>query len=388
MQFLTDYTQKLKQQNLCREIEQYESIDAAHVKYSGKTYLNLASNNYLGLTHCPAVMRAAVQAIRTGGTGAGAARLITGNHPYYTELEQDLAAFKHTEAVLVFNTGYMANIGVISALAEPDDVIFSDESNHASIIDGCRLTKTHTVIYRHTDMAHLAHCLQQVPCKGKRLIITDGIFSMDGDIAPLPQIVELAEKYSAIVMVDDAHATGVIGPGGRGTAAYYGLNKRIPVQIGTLSKALGSEGGFVAGSHALISYLCNRARSFIFTTGLSPSSVAAAQCALRELTSRPDLVETLQENTQIMRQGLIENGLPLINSTTPIIPVMVGSAQTALTLAANLKNDGLIISAIRPPTVPTGGSRLRIAISAAHHPTELAAAAKTIAAAARRLKII
>lgn len=388
MDFIREYLIQAKQRDLYREPVVYEPLDATHVRLNGQSYLMLASNNYLGLTHCPAVQHAAAAAIMACGTGAGGARLTSGTHPQYLLLEQELARFKGTEAAVVFNTGYMANIGTISALADPEDIIFSDELNHASIIDGCRLAKARTVVYRHRDTGHLAELLQRADCQGKRLIVTDGVFSMDGDMAPLPAIVALAERYQALVIVDDAHATGVIGPNGRGTAAHYGLEGKIHIQIGTLSKALGSEGGFAAGSRDLIHYLVNRARSFIFSTALSASTVAAARACLAELVRRPDLVIKLHENTSFFIEKLAATGLKVENHKTPIIPVLVGPAAIALELSRLLKNDGLIITAIRPPTVPEGASRLRIAVSAAHDRNELAGAVEKIAAAARRLSII
>lgn len=388
MKFLANYLKTARQNDLYRQVTPLEPIDAVHARCGTRVYLNLASNNYLGLTHSPSVKQAAAQAAITHGTGSGGARLITGNHHYYTELEQSLAKFKGTQAAVVFSTGYMANVGVMSALAGPDDVIFSDELNHASIIDGCRLSKGRIVVYRHADTSHLAELLQTTPCPGKCLIVTDGVFSMDGDIAPLPGIVKLTEHWPALIIVDDAHATGVIGPGGRGTAAYYGLEGSVHIQIGTLSKALGAEGGFAAGSSLFMEYLINCARSFIFTTALSPATIAAAHAALKELIARPELIEILRANAQFVRRRLMDAGFDIALGDTPIIPVKVNSAKTALTLAKELKQEGLIVSAIRPPTVPAGASRLRLAISAAHTQQELAEAVTKITAAARRLDII
>ncbi|WP_425060474.1 8-amino-7-oxononanoate synthase [Sporomusa carbonis] len=388
MQFLADFLDQVKAGNLYRQPVVYQPIGPTHIRQEGRTYLLLASNNYLGLTHQPAVRQAAVEAIRLFGTGAGGARLTTGTHPLFKELELELAKFKETEAALVFNTGYMANVGVISALAGPDDVIFSDELNHASIIDGCRLARARVAVYRHADMNHLSELLTSTACSGKRLIITDGVFSMDGDIAPLDQIVTLAESYDAIVIVDDAHATGVIGAGGKGTADYFGLKNRVQVQIGTLSKALGAEGGFVAGSRQLIDYIINKARSFIFSTALSPATIAAALAALRELTARPELAGMLRENADYVRTMLRQAGLPVFDGITPIIPVMAGEAKRAVRLTAELKEQGIIITAIKPPTVPPGTSRLRLTVTAAHDRSELADAVTKIATAAKRLTLV
>ena len=388
MDFLTDYLAEVKDRDLLRETCVYQPSDAAHVWLDGKNYLQLAANNYLGLTHCPAVQQAAMAAIEKYGTGSGGARLTTGTHPLYPLLEQELAEFKGAEAAVVFNTGYMANVGVISALTGAGDVIFSDQLNHASIIDGCRLSRATTIVFRHSDMNELAELLARTPCRGRRLIVVDGVFSMDGDIAPLDAILELAQRYKALVMVDDAHATGVIGPGGRGTAAYFGLEDKIQIQLGTLSKALGAEGGYVAGSRELIGYLINKARSFIFSTALAPATIAAARAALEQLKTRPELVHRLLANARFMRRQLSGAGFQIPPGFTPVIPVMVGAAPATLALARELSQDGLVVTAIRPPTVPEGTSRLRLAVSAVHTKAELAQAAENIAAAANRLGIL
>ncbi|WP_371380985.1 8-amino-7-oxononanoate synthase [Sporomusa aerivorans] len=386
MQFLIDYLEQVKVNNLYRQTVVYDPVDAAHVIQNGQTYLMLASNNYLGLTHEPHVQQAAMEAIRRYGTGSGGARLTTGTYPLFDQLEQALAMFKGTEAALVFNTGYMANLGVISSLAGPDDIIFSDELNHASIIDGCRLSRAQVLVYRHNDMGHLEKLLKTTGCRGKRLIVTDGVFSMDGDIAPLDVIVKLAERYDSLVVVDDAHATGVIGPGGKGTAAYFGIQDKVQVQIGTLSKALGAEGGFVAGSRLLIEAIRNKARSFIFSTALAPAVIAAAQAALQFVAANPDRIEKLRDNAQYVRNLLTARQIPVVSGETPIIPIMVGAANDALRLTAELKEQGLVIAAIRPPTVPAGTSRLRLTVTARHEQEELREAAGKIAAAVGKLK--
>lgn len=382
MAFFQEYLQKIRQKNLHRQTTAYEPVDATHIKLDGKKYLVLASNNYLGLTHHPDVQRAAIDAIVRYGTGSGGARLITGTHPYYSLLESELAAFKGTEAAVVFSSGYTANVGTISAVMGRDDVIFSDERNHASIIDGCRLSKARTVIFRHADMEHLAGCLAGTLCSGRRLIVVDGVFSMDGDIAPLPEIVALAKQYGALTMVDDAHATGVLGQG-RGTATHFGLEGQIDIHMGTLSKALASEGGYVAGTRHLIDFLVNKARSFIFSTALAPASVAAALAALRLVAEQPELIRRLRLNSDFMRSGLAAAGLQVSEGITPIIPLIVGPAEAALKLAETLRGKGLLISAIRPPTVPEGESRLRVTVSAAHERAELETAVDAIALAVR-----
>lgn len=378
----------LKTAGLYRQTFSYEPVDATHVRYQGNTYLMMASNNYLGLTHNKVVQEAAAAAALKYGTGAGGSRLTTGTYPLYDELERALADFKGTEAAVVFNTGYMANVGAISALAGPDDIIFSDELNHASIIDGCRVSRAQIVVYRHNDSADLAAKLRLHAGKGLRLVVTDGIFSMDGDIAPLDEIVAVAEQHGAAVMVDDAHATGVIGPGGRGTAAHFGLKGRVTVQMGTLSKALAAEGGYIAGSRALIEYIVNKARSFIFSTALAPATVAAARSAVSVLAGNPAMVDKLRDNAVFLRRQLTEAGLQVGDGETPIVPVIVGEAAAAVALAGDLRQAGIIVSAIRPPTVPAGTSRLRITVSAAHTQEELTLAARQIALAASRLGIL
>jgi 8-amino-7-oxononanoate synthase len=387
-EFIDAYLSECRRLNLYRAPAVYEPIDAAHVRADGKTCLMLASNNYLGLTHHPEVKAAAGAAIEVYGTGAGGSRLTTGSHLLYPLLEADLAAFKGTEAAIVFNSGFMANVGTISVLAGSDDVIFSDELNHASIIDGCRLSRARTVVYRHADLRHLEEQLTATPCGGQRLIVTDGVFSMDGDVAPLDGIVELARRFDAMVMVDDAHAVGVLGKGGAGTAAHFGLQDRIHVQMGTLSKALAAEGGYVAGSRQLIAYLVNKARSYIFSTALAPATVAAARAAVNVLTRQPELTLKLRSNAQVMKQALTEAGLKVEGVGTPIFPILVGEAKIALAMARGLKEAGIIVSAIRPPTVPLGTSRLRVTVSAAHKEAELADAAAKIIAAGRCLGLI
>ncbi len=388
MKFYKEYLFEVKKQALYREPVNHRFLDAVHVELAEKTYLSLSTNNYLGLTHSPAVQQAAMEAISQYGTGSGGARLTTGSHPLYKKLEQSLAVFKGTEAAVVFNTGYMANVGTISALAGKGDLIFSDELNHASIIDGCRLSKAQTVIYRHTDMVDLAEKLKNIQCQGQRLVVTDGVFSMDGDVAPLDQIVDLGKAYQAMIMVDDAHAVGVLGHGGCGTVDHFGLRGKVDIQLGTLSKSLASEGGYVAGSQELIAYLINKARSFIFSTALSPATVAAAYAALKELQDNHELVPTLLSNAQYVREALTMAGVPVEGSMTPILPIMVGEALLAVEMVEQLKEKGLLVSAIRPPTVAPGSSRLRLTVSAAHDRKELAQAVESIIAVSRKLKLI
>lgn len=388
MESFREYIRSVKEQDLYRKSISYHPLDATHVEEEGKEYLLLASNNYLGLTHSTRVKEATIAAVQQYGTGSGGARLTTGSHPLYAQLERELAKFKGTEAALIFNTGYMANVGIISAMVNQGDVIFSDELNHASIIDGCRLSKGQTVVYRHADMKHLAALLEQTPCSGRRFIVTDGVFSMDGDIAPLPEIVCLGEQYEALIMVDDAHAVGVIGEGGRGTVDYFGLHGRVQIQMGTLSKSLAAEGGYVAGSQELIDYLINKARSFIFSTALGPGTIGAAYAALEELQTNPQLVTILLNNAKYMRTTLLRAGLEVAGTITPILPIMVGQAGLTVKMAEQLKENGLIVSAIRPPTVTPGASRLRLTVSAAHELVDLEKAVGIIIKVSKELKLI
>lgn len=370
--------QAIKKSGLYRENPVYTPIDATHVTEGGRRYLVLSSNNYLGFTHHPAVRQAALEAVQAYGTGSGGARLTSGSHPLFRLLEREIAAFKGTEAALVFNTGYMANLGTISALVGEEDTVFSDALNHASIIDGCRLSGARKVVFAHSDLRDLEAKLQQASRGKKRLIVVDGVFSMDGDVTPLEGLAELAQRYDALLMVDDAHATGVLG-GGRGTAAHFGLEGAVDIQMGTLSKALGAEGAYVAGRKELIDFLINRARSYIFSTALSPAPVAAALAAVRLLREDASAVRALQENASVMRAALRSQGLRVAEHPTPIIPLVLGTAKAAVRAAARLKERGILLSAIRPPTVAEGQSRLRLAVSAAHVRSELLAAAGCIA---------
>ncbi len=357
----------IKNAGLYRRITDLQYDDAVTARdRNGKKYIVFSSNNYLGLTFDPRVIKASAEAVREG-TGSTGSRLTTGGVFAASELEQELAAFKQAEAALLFNTGYMTNLGVLYGLTEPGDVIFSDGLNHASIIDGCRISRCRTEVFRHSDMADLERKLQA--CKAEvKMIVTDGVFSMDGDLARLPELVRLKEKYKALLIVDDAHAVGVLGDDGAGTASHYRLEGNVDLQVGTLSKSLASEGGYVAGSRVLIEYLRNKSRPFIFSTFLSPADTAAAAMALRILrTEGKRLLGRLRENTALMCRLLQEGGIPVADTTeTPIIPVMVGDAAKATAIDYALRERGILLSAIRPPTVAPGTSRLRLTVTAAH----------------------
>lgn len=359
-----------------RHIRSQRPIDSTHVAIEGKTYLVMNSNNYLGLTDCLHVRESAIQAIHQYGTGSGGARLTSGNNPLYEELEAALADFKGTEAALVFNTGYMANVGIISSLIGKEGYIFSDALNHASIIDGCRLSRGTTRVFAHKDMGQLERLLEEVPVEVPKLIVSDGVFSMDGDLAPVSDICDLAGKYNALVMIDDAHATGVIA-GGRGTAHAFNCQKRVDLQVGTLSKALASEGGFVATSQKFRDYLVNKARSFIFSTALSPATIGAALGSLIELKEHPEVQKRLVRN-QVFMEKLLHNRGIACQTESPIFPILVGSNERALQLADYMYDRGILLSAIRPPTVPEGQSRLRLTVTAAHTEEELAQVADVL----------
>lgn len=376
-----DYYQNFKAQLEAKEKEQnkrsirvYEPIDAVRVKRNNREFIMMASNNYLGLTHDLRVQQAAKYAVEQYGTGSGGARLTSGTFPLFNELELGIANFKHTEQALVFNTGYMANVGTITALMNKNSVIISDELNHASIIDGCRLSGARIERYNHKDIEHAEHILKNYKSSHK-MIITDGVFSMDGDIAPLDKLYELGKEYNALLMVDDAHSTGVLG-NGRGTAHHFGLTD-VDVQLGTLSKALGSVGGYVAGRNELIEYLVNYSRSFIFSTALSPADIGAALEALTIVKNEPLVVEQLNENTAYMANKLQSMGIEC-DDETPIFPIIVGDNERALSLAYELELRGIIITAIRPPTVPVGESRLRMTVTAAHSQEQLDYVANTL----------
>jgi 8-amino-7-oxononanoate synthase len=356
----------LQQQGLYRSLRRVDSDQGPTLILDGREVINFSSNNYLGIANHPAVAAAAKAAIDRYGCGSGASRLISGNMALHEKLEASLAEYKGTEAALVFNSGFQANIGILSTLVGADDVIFSDALNHASIIDGSRLSKAKTIVYGHCDLNHLETNLKQAAQARRRLIVTETIFSMDGDEAPVREIVELAEKYGALVMVDEAHGTGVFGANGAGVVAKLGLTSRILVQMGTLGKALGGFGAYVAGSRALCDLLINRCRSFIFTTSLPSAVMAMALAAIDLVQSEPHRRLELRNNCQKLKQGLAQLGFELGASESPILPLIVGDAARCMAFSAALLDRGVFAQGIRPPTVPVGTSRLRITSMATH----------------------
>jgi len=383
---IADRLEELRERGLHRRLRLIEGPQGPRVTLDGQPVLLLCSNDYLGLANHPRVRSAAADAAMRWGAGAGASRLISGSMQPHGRLEERLARFKGYESALLFGSGYLANIGAISALAGRGGVVFSDELNHASIIDGCRLSRAETFVYRHGDVAHLAWGLREA---GERasLIVTDGIFSMDGDVAPLEQLVGIARRHSCRLMVDEAHATGVLGPGGRGSVAAAGLSGEVDVVMGTLGKALGSYGAYVCATRELTDYLVNTARSFIFSTAPPPPVAAASLAALELLESQPQRIERLRTNATKLRSALATQGLAVGNSRTQIIPVEIGDATRTMELCERVLERGVFAQGIRPPTVPDGGSRLRFTVMSTHRAEELEQAAQAVGDAARELGI-
>lgn len=379
--------QEIKEKGLYRELRYLGAPQGPRTIIDGKDVLLLSSNNYLGLCSDERLKMAAISAIEKYGVGSGGSRLITGSYEIHRELELLIASFKRAEAAIVFNTGYMANLGAISSLAHKNSVIFSDSLNHASIVDGCRLSGARIVIYKHCDMEDLRKKVGEntgVP----GLIVTDGVFSMDGDIAPLPEIVAIARQHGVLTMVDDAHATGVLGPNGGGTSDYFGLKGEVDVQMGTLSKALASEGGYVAGKLHLIDYLRNKARSFIFSTALAPHTIGVSLKALNIIINEPQPRITLLANSAWFQDRLSSAGFNVMETRTPIIPLIVGDSAVAVEFSRRLMEEGIHITAIRPPTVAAGTSRLRITLMATHTREDLEYALQKIKEVGEELELV
>ncbi|HEY5194993.1 MAG TPA: 8-amino-7-oxononanoate synthase [Solirubrobacteraceae bacterium] len=376
---------ELERLGLNRRLRTVSGPQGPSVSLDGEPVLLLCSNNYLGLADHPKVRQAAADAAMRWGVGAGASRLVSGTMTIHRDLEERLAAFEGSEACILFGSGYLANLGVIGALAGPGDTIFSDELNHASIIDGCRTSRAEVVVYRHLDADHLERCLREHRGEGRCVIVTDSVFSMDGDVAPLARIVELAHAHDARVIVDEAHATGALGEGGRGAVAQAGLQGEVDVLVGTLGKALGSYGAYVCASEQMVRYLVNAARPLIFSTAPSPPSVAGALAALELLEAQPGEVTRLHEAARTLRRALAKEGFAVRESDMHIVPLVVGDSAQAMRLCAAALQRGVFAQAIRPPTVPDGTSRLRLAAMASHSANDLRQAAKTLADAAREV---
>ena len=381
MSDVSERLEELRDRGLYRQLRLIEGPQGPTVTLDERPVLLLCSNNYLGLADRAEVREAAAEAALHWGAGAGASRLISGNMEPHRELEARLSAFKGYESSILFGSGYLANSGVIAALAGRGEVVFSDELNHASIVDGCRLSRAETFVYRHGDVEHLAWGLREAGGRGA-LIVTDGVFSMDGDVAPLPQLLQLARRHGARLMVDEAHATGAVGPGGRGSVSAAGLSGEVDVVVGTLGKALGSYGAYVCARAELVDFLVNTARSFIFSTAPPPSAAAAASAALAILEAEPELVERLQANADTLRNALAAEGLSVGASATQVVPVEVGAAEATMALCERALQRGVFAQGIRPPTVPEGSSRLRFTVMATHRERELVTAAQEVGAAA------
>ena len=385
---LTARLAQVRENGLYRVLRQVDGAQDTVVSLNGHDVLLFSSNNYLGLANHPALKRAAARAIERFGCGSGASRLISGSMAVHHELEARLAAFKKTGAALVFPTGYHANVGVLSALMGPGDTILSDSLNHASIIDGCRLSRAEVRVYPHGDTQALNALLAACPPSGQRLIVTDTVFSMDGDLAPLAELVALAQRYDAWLMVDEAHATGVFGPHGGGLVEEAGLVDRVDIHMGTLGKALGGLGAYVAGSRALIDWLVNRARSFIYTTGVPPASAASALAALDLVEREPERRQRLWDNTRFLSDGLRGLGYRLGESRSQILPIIVGDARQTMSLAEAVLRRGVFAHGIRPPTVPDGTSRIRVTPMATHTRAQLERTLDAFAVAGKEVGVL
>ena len=389
LQYLHDQLEQWRAEGTYQRLRILESASAAHSRFDGKDVINLASNNYLGLTTHPKLREAAIRAVREFGVGSGAVRTISGTMTLHIELEERIAQFKNVEACVVFQSGFAANAGTVSAILTPEDHIVSDELNHASIIDGCRLSRAKIHVFPHKDVAAADKILAELETNpGRKLLISDGVFSMDGDIGPLPGLVEAAERHGAIMMVDDAHSSGVLGRNGRGTVDHFGLHGRVQVQVGTLSKAVGVLGGYVCGSRDLIEFLYHRARPFLFSTSHPPAVAAACLAAFDVLEQEPERIEQLWDNTRHFKKGLAAAGFNTGISETPITPVIVGEAKTAYDLSRELFHEGVLATGIGFPTVPKGKARVRTIVSATHTKAELDRALEVFEKVGKKLGLV
>jgi len=386
--YLADELQDLRERGLFRWPRRLDGPQEPLARYDGREVINLCSNNYLGLANHPALKEAARRALEELGVGSGAVRTIAGNMALHLEVEEELARFKHTEATLLYQSGFTANAGTVSAVLGKDDLILSDELNHASIIDGARLSGAEKKIYPHKDVAAARALLEASRGARRVLLITDGVFSMDGDIAPLPELVALAEEFGAIMMVDDAHASGVLGSAGRGTIDHFGLHGRVHIQVGTLSKAFACQGGYVAGSRTLVDYLIHRARPLLFSTSHPPSVAATALAAVRLVQERPEIIERLWDNTRMFKQGLTSLGFNTGMSETPITPVITGDERAAMDLSDRLFAAGVFALSIAFPTVPRGKARVRTIVTAGHTREHLQRALDAFEQVGRALRLI
>jgi len=394
LSFLTDQLDELKAKGTHFKLRVLDDEQAAVCTFDGKKVINLASNNYLGLTTHPRLREAALEATRKFGVGSGAVRTIAGTMKIHMELEEKIARFKNVEACVVFQSGFTANAGTVSAILGKEDFIISDELNHASIIDGCRLSRAKILVFRHKDVAHAAEQLASVQNQpGRKILITDGVFSMDGDIGPLPGLCEAAEKYGAIMMVDDAHSSGVLGRNGRGTIDHFGMHGRVDIQVGTLSKAIGALGGYVCGTRDLIDYLYHRARPFLFSTSHPPSVAATCIAAFDVLESEPQWMEQLWENTRFWKKelgllGFNIGGQNTPASETPITPIIIGDGRLTMDFSRELFKEGVLGTGIAFPTVPEGKARVRTIMTATHTKDELHQALEVLGRVGKKMGIL
>src|SRR6202453_3738455 len=389
LSYLTEQLDQWKQAGTYQRLRELESACEPVSRFDGKEVINLASNNYLGLANHPKLVEAECEAARKYGAGSGAVRTISGTMHLHMELERRIAAFKNVEACVVFQSGFAANAGTVSAVLTPEDHIISDELNHASIIDGCRLSRAKIHVFKHKDHEGAGRILEQLEgVPGRKLLITDGVFSMDGDIGPLPELVAHAERHGAIMMVDDAHASGVLGRNGRGTVDHFHLHGRVDIQVGTLSKAIGVLGGYVCGTKDLIEFLYHRARPFLFSTSHPPAVAAACLAAFDILEQEPERMERLWENTRYFKSALASAGFDTGASETPITPIIVGEAKTAHAFSAALFENGLLATGIGFPTVPEGKARIRTIVTATHTKDMLDRAGEILTAVAKKMGIL
>ena len=389
LSYLSEQLNQWRQEGTYQRLRVLQSESAAHSRFDGKEVINLASNNYLGLTTHPKLREAALEAVRRFGVGSGAVRTISGTMSLHLELEERIAAFKHAKACVVFQSGFAANAGTVAAILGPEDHIISDELNHASIIDGCRLSRAKIHVFPHKDTRAAENILTELDrAAGRKLLISDGVFSMDGDIGPLPGLTAAAEKHGAIMMVDDAHSSGVLGRNGRGTIDHFGLHGRVQVQVGTLSKAIGVLGGYVCGSRDLIEFLYHRARPFLFSTSHPPAVAAACLAAFDVLEQEPERIQNLWNNTKYFKAGLTSSGFDTGMSETPITPVIVGEPKLAHELSRLLFEEGVLATGIGFPTVPKGKARVRTIVTATHTQEELDRALEAFRRIGKRLGLV
>ena len=389
LSYLSQQLNQWRQEGTYQRLRVLQSESAAHSRFDGKEVINLASNNYLGLTTHPKLREAALEAVRKFGVGSGAVRTISGTMSLHLELEERIAEFKHAEACVVFQSGFAANAGTVAAILGPEDHIISDELNHASIIDGCRLSRAKIHVFPHKDTLAAENILTELDrAAGRKLLISDGVFSMDGDIGPLPGLTAAAEKHGAIMMVDDAHSSGVLGRNGRGTIDHFGLHGRVQVQVGTLSKAIGVLGGYVCGSRDLIEFLYHRARPFLFSTSHPPAVAAACLAAFDVLEQEPERIQNLWNNTKYFKAGLTSSGFDTGMSETPITPVIVGEPKLAHELSRLLFEEGVLATGIGFPTVPKGKARVRTIVTATHTQEELDRALEAFRRIGKRLGLV